>query len=112
VIVYIYSLRSDIAAIHENNSVYKRIQNKNEKARVCISAVTLETLSKAVSLLEEKQPTASNSAGITITGSGYGHGVGMSQYGAKAMAEMGYTFMDILNFYFTGVTLERVGFAF
>jgi len=31
VIVYIYSLRSDIAAIHENNSVYKRIQNKNEK---------------------------------------------------------------------------------
>jgi len=47
--------------------------------------------------------------GITITGSGYGHGVGMSQYGAKAMAEMGYSHEDILLFYFTGITLERVG---
>ena len=28
----------------------------------------------------------------------------------EAMAELGYTFEDILNFYFTGITLERVGF--
>lgn len=45
--------------------------------------------------------------GITITGTGWGHGVGMSQYGAKAMAEQGYTYEDILQFYFTGITLER-----
>ena len=47
--------------------------------------------------------------GITITGTGSGHNVGMSQYGAKAMAEQGYTFEDILNFYFTGIYLERMG---
>lgn len=33
----------------------------------------------------------------------------MSQYGAKAMAEEGYSYEDILDFYFTGITLERIG---
>ena len=44
--------------------------------------------------------------GVTITGTGYGHGVGMSQYGAKAMAQLGKTYREILSFYFTGITLE------
>lgn len=38
---------------------------------------------------------------FTFTGSGWGHGVGMSQYGAMFMAEQGYTYEDILKFYFT-----------
>lgn len=46
---------------------------------------------------------------ITITGTGYGHNIGMSQYGAKAMAGLGYTYEDILHFYYTGITLERIG---
>jgi stage II sporulation protein D len=41
-----------------------------------------------------------------ISGSGWGHNVGMSQYGAKAMAELGYNYQDILNFYFSGVTIS------
>lgn len=40
---------------------------------------------------------------IVIEGSGYGHGVGMSQYGAKKMAEYGYDFETILKYYYTGV---------
>ena len=38
-----------------------------------------------------------------ISGSGWGHNVGMSQYGAKAMAELGFTYDEILKFYYTGV---------
>lgn len=41
----------------------------------------------------------------TVSGSGWGHNVGMSQYGAKAMAEQGLDYKDILEFYFTGVTV-------
>lgn len=33
---------------------------------------------------------------------GYGHGVGMSQYGANAMAKQGSSFRDILTWYYTG----------
>ena len=44
--------------------------------------------------------------GITITGTGNGHNVGFSQYGAKAMAEQGYDYIDILEFYFTGIRVR------
>ena len=47
-------------------------------------------------------------SGITISGTGWGHGVGMSQYGAKAMAELGRTYEEILHFYFTGITIGSV----
>lgn len=41
--------------------------------------------------------------------SGYGHRVGMSQYGANAMAKAGSTFDQILHHYYSGVTLEEMG---
>ena len=44
---------------------------------------------------------------FVITGSGSGHNLGMSQYGAKAMAELGFTYEDILKFYYTGITIQR-----
>jgi len=43
---------------------------------------------------------------ITITGTGNGHNVGMSQYGARAMAEQGHDYIDILEFYFTGIRVR------
>ena len=39
---------------------------------------------------------------LVFAGMGYGHGVGMSQYGAKGMAEAGYTYKEIIEYYFTG----------
>ena len=39
---------------------------------------------------------------FVITTRGYGHGVGMSQYGAKAMAEGGASWQQILEYYFPG----------
>ncbi len=40
---------------------------------------------------------------FVISGRGYGHGVGLSQYGAKGMAEAGYSYIDILKFYYNGI---------
>ena len=39
---------------------------------------------------------------LLFAGMGYGHGVGMSQYGAKGMAEAGYSYKAIIEYYFTG----------
>ena len=44
---------------------------------------------------------------VTITTRGYGHRVGMSQYGAQAMAESGSTYQQILSHYYPGTTLEN-----
>lgn len=41
-----------------------------------------------------------------IRGRGWGHGVGMSQWGAMAMAERGHTFNEILKYYYYGITIE------
>lgn len=41
-----------------------------------------------------------------IDGGGYGHGVGMSQWGARGMAENGFTYDQILHHYFTNIELE------
>lgn len=42
-----------------------------------------------------------------ITTKGYGHGVGMSQYGANGMANAGYSYKDILSHYYPGTTLTK-----
>ena len=46
--------------------------------------------------------------GITFTGSGFGHGVGMSQWGAYAMAEQGASAEEIIQHYYTGVDLVEL----
>jgi stage II sporulation protein D len=38
-----------------------------------------------------------------FTGSGNGHQVGMSQYGANAMAKLGFSYDQIVEFYFPGI---------
>jgi stage II sporulation protein D len=45
---------------------------------------------------------------VHFEGRGYGHGVGMSQYGACAMAREGYSYGDILKYYYQGVDVGRV----
>jgi len=45
---------------------------------------------------------------FTFNGNGWGHGVGMSQWGAKAMADSGFSYDEILTFYYTGTYLEKL----
>lgn len=45
---------------------------------------------------------------IVIYGKGFGHGVGMSQEGAMEMARQGYSYKDILQFYYTNVSLMNI----
>lgn len=42
---------------------------------------------------------------LVITTRGYGHGVGLSQYGASGMAKAGYDYIEILKHYYTGVSI-------
>jgi SpoIID/LytB domain protein len=54
-------------------------------------------------------PAATASTGdFIISGRGYGHGVGMSQWGAWQGARLGKSFADILAFYYPGATLESL----
>ena len=52
--------------------------------------------------------TISVADNITITTKGYGHGVGMSQYGANEMAKNGSTYEDILKYYYKDVDIVEI----
>lgn len=45
---------------------------------------------------------------ISITTTGYGHGVGMSQYGANALAKNGYTYEEILKYYYENTEIYNL----
>ena len=45
---------------------------------------------------------------FTFDVTGYGHGVGMSQYGANAMAKNGSGFQDILTWYYSGAEVGEL----
>ena len=60
-------------------------------------------LGLSLALLLPAAPAAAETT-YTFLGGGYGHSVGMSQYGAYGMAREGYTWQEILSHYFTGAT--------
>ena len=45
---------------------------------------------------------------VIIKTKGYGHGVGMSQYGANGMAIEGYNYYDILKHYYTNIEIKKI----
>lgn len=45
---------------------------------------------------------------IIFNGRGFGHGVGLCQEGAMVMARKGYTFSEIINYYYTGVKIINI----
>lgn len=51
-------------------------------------------------------PTGTSGDSYVFVGSGWGHNVGLSQWGANAMAKAGKTYREILTFYYTGVEVK------
>jgi SpoIID/LytB domain protein len=54
---------------------------------------------------EPWQNEAGDVVGVTIYGTGFGHGVGMSQFGASGMNDLGYTYPQILAHYYSNTEL-------
>ncbi len=62
---------------------------------------------KSQPALVASQSGSSAPKSFQITGKGHGHGLGMSQWGALKMAEMGKTYEQILQHYYKGTTLAK-----
>lgn len=80
-----------IAAIEVNGKIYKGVEFRN-----------LLGLRSADFDIEKTD------TGVIFTTRGYGHGVGMSQYGANGMAKAGYNYEQILKHYYTGVSISHL----
>lgn len=94
--LYVSDKRGSLRLV--NNMVY--IEGSRDRTREDISNISIygkENMENSSSNL--------NSSNIKIEGKGYGHGVGMSQYGAKTMADKGYNYIEILEHYYDGTEI-------
>ena len=74
---------------------------------VCGTAFRGTTLRSALSLRSASFTVDYRDDAFTLTTRGYGHGVGLSQYGARAMAEGGADWREILAYYFPGCQITE-----
>ena len=92
--------KTDGALSHLNGkklSVDVEVDNSS-KVSVSVDNSNYEVYSVNISTVKDDR--------FVFEGVGAGHGVGMSQNGAQAMAQMGYDYEDILKHYYTGITIE------
>jgi stage II sporulation protein D len=66
------------------------------------------SLPSAAFALQEERDERGNLLGLTFWGGGFGHGVGMSQYGALGLARRGYGYREILEHFYPGTTLTTL----
>ncbi len=90
-----------------------RIRKRSEQGRVLWISVgknlySGENFRKALALNSTCFTCAPSGNGIVFKTIGYGHGVGMCQYGANGMAKHNFTYSQILRHYYRGIQFGRI----
>lgn len=75
---------------------------------VCGKKINAREIRTLFSLRSTNFTIEKTSTSIDFTTKGYGHGAGMSQYGANFMAQDGSDYIEILNHYYSGITIQKI----
>ncbi|MFC4559855.1 SpoIID/LytB domain-containing protein [Virgibacillus kekensis] len=102
------SLRGSISVdflhrLPEGTIMFERVSLENvalDRIRPMIGGTTFKSY-----LIESFKENGST---YTVKGLGFGHGVGMSQWGAAVMGEQGKSYREIIEFYYPGTSLENI----
>jgi len=92
---------SEVQIIERNDNGYVN------KIQVGNKVYTGEVFRKILNLASSNFIISYNLNEVEITCKGYGHGVGLSQYGAEALAIDGYTYKDILKHYYKDILIKN-----
>ena len=108
-----YSKVSELLGISVNNTTCFNIFSRNLSGRVSEILVNDKSYSgiefrEKLSLRSADFKITKTDEGIEITTYGYGHGVGMSQYGANEMGKLGFSYKEILKHYYHGITFSSL----
>ncbi len=76
------------------------------KCKIAGKEFTGEEVRKLFSLRSPTFTVKGNKNAVTFIVSGYGHGIGLSQYGSDYLAKQGYTYDEILKHYYTGIQIK------
>ena len=97
---------------YQKNLDYK-IKDYNKSGtikNVIINGTTFKatTVRKKLDLRSANFTIEQNDSNVIIGTKGFGHGIGMSQYGALAMAKLGKKYDEILKHYYTGIEITKM----
>ena len=109
---------ADELVIETDNGTYKILAEYNIRYVLCDrkssvirqdgSSVVPAALLPSGFFIIETGKNKGSVVGYTLIGGGYGHGVGMSQNGARALGQEGASYDEILMFFFTGCELQSI----
>ncbi len=104
--VYVYE--NGASKAHPLVGIYA-MSSSGTPTQIVTGAVVIGKNNATSTYSDTKTLLSYNSTGdkIVFIGKGWGHGAGMSQYGAKGMAEAGYTYEQILKHYYTGIEVRK-----
>lgn len=99
------TVRAISVSAYSDSGRVLRAELQGSRGRASLSGAVLTSLLREVGLKSTRFTMVGD---LLAQGDGWGHGVGMSQYGAKALADAGYPFQQILDFYYPDTELRRL----
>ncbi len=110
--IYFDDISSKLGFDFNSNSIIEILSrdesNRISKIKVGDNIYTGVEIRNLLNLRSADFDILINNNYVTFTTRGYGHGVGMSQYGANGMANSGYKYDQILKYYYTNVTIDKI----
>jgi len=97
-----------IKVLSELNIRYVLSDTVTKVIRQTMDEVEALSMLPSAFIIIDPVKTGDKVTAYTITGGGFGHGVGMSQNGAKNMAKEGKGYEEILTFFYPGITLKTL----
>lgn len=103
----VYAINESVRYATEIDLNRAYILSGNNKTTTSRNTVTRAISKDRTSSLDNTY--VSDTSMFIFKGKGFGHGVGMSQYGAMEMARLGYNYEDIIKHYYKGVEVLKIG---
>ncbi len=104
---YDISTDSDVAVlVQDSSSLSTQLNGKKVMTSSGVKTINASSNISIISSDNTKKTIPAVPTTYIFTGKGWGHGIGMSQEGAKGMANEGFTYKEILTHYFTGTKVE------
>lgn len=96
----------DVGARTESGRV-ARLDLEGSRGRASLSGIPLRQFAASIGLRSTLFDVNITENGFSFVGSGHGHGVGMSQWGARAMAKRGASYREILETFYPGAAIAE-----
>jgi stage II sporulation protein D len=104
-----YIRRSGYTGIISDPSILNFSQeNRLSDYKTASFSIPLRTMRSDLNLRSTFFSVVTEGDSVILKGKGYGHGVGLCQEGAMAMAAKGFRYRDIINFYYAGVIISDI----